>query len=129
MSWAIGYDSNRKRDIGYGVPAICDYPGCNAGIHRGLSYVCGGEPYGGGTGCGLFFCGKHLAYYDTGDEEEEFTSQLCTRCGHGLKAFDPKPDTSEWIAWKLTDISWEEWRAENPEFVKLHSPTPPQAQE
>jgi len=29
MSWSIGYDNNWNRDIGYGVPAICDYPGCD----------------------------------------------------------------------------------------------------
>jgi len=28
MGWSIGYDGNWKRDIGYGVPAYCDFPGC-----------------------------------------------------------------------------------------------------
>jgi hypothetical protein len=46
MSWAIGYDGRWKRDIGYGVPAYCDHPGCNEEIDRGLAHVCGGEPYG-----------------------------------------------------------------------------------
>ena len=31
MGWSIGYDEKWQRDIGYGVPAICDYPGCTAG--------------------------------------------------------------------------------------------------
>lgn len=53
MSWAIGYDENWKRDVGYGVPAICDHPGCNEKIDRGLAFVCGGEPMGGEKGCGL----------------------------------------------------------------------------
>jgi hypothetical protein len=44
MGWSIGYDENWKRDIGYGVPAVCDHPKCNKIINRGLSYVCGGEP-------------------------------------------------------------------------------------
>jgi hypothetical protein len=57
MSWAVGFDSNWKRDIGYGVPATCDRPGCGTGIDRGLAYVCGGQPYGGEEGCGLYFCG------------------------------------------------------------------------
>lgn len=28
MSWVIGFDSNWNRDIGYGVLAFCDHPGC-----------------------------------------------------------------------------------------------------
>lgn len=42
MGWSIGFDSNWNRDIGYGVPAFCDHPGCTAEIDRGLAYVCGG---------------------------------------------------------------------------------------
>ena len=26
MGWSIGFDSKWNRDIGYGVPATCDYP-------------------------------------------------------------------------------------------------------
>ena len=26
MSWAVGYDENWKRDVGYGVPSYCDHP-------------------------------------------------------------------------------------------------------
>ena len=29
MGWSIGYDTNWKRDIGYGVPAKCDHPRCD----------------------------------------------------------------------------------------------------
>ena len=36
MSWSIGYDDNWDRDIGYGVPAYCDHPGCNEEIDRGF---------------------------------------------------------------------------------------------
>ena len=60
MSWAIGFDSRWNRDIGYGVPATCDFPGCGVDIDRGLAFVCGGEPYGGEDGCGLYFCASHL---------------------------------------------------------------------
>jgi hypothetical protein len=112
MSWSIGYDSNWHRDIGYGVPALCDHPECTEEINRGLSYVCGEDVYGGDRGCGLFFCGKHL-----------FLSArlpfLCERCGpRRKKPFTPKPDVKEWIDWKLTDESWEQWREENPEEVE-----------
>lgn len=122
MGWSIGYDPNYRRDIGYGVPAICDHPGCDKEIDRGLGYVCGGEPYGGDEGCGLFFCGEHLAYYNRGtDTKPEWSRQLCSCCGEETETqFDPKPDTQEWIDWKMTDDSWETWRSENPAFVEKH---------
>jgi hypothetical protein len=111
MGWAVGFDSKWKRDIGYGVPATCDFPGCGAAIDRGLAYVCGGEPYGGEHGCGLYFCGEHMW---VGGERQQ-----CERCSEGKPPFEPTPDTAKWIAWKLTDSSWERWRDENPEAVAL----------
>lgn len=101
MGWAIGFDTRWNRDIGYGVPAYCDHPRCSVAIDRGLSYVCGGEPYGGEKGCGLYFCGAHLAGL-----------QQCSRCRNFRRPFDAKPDHPEWIHHKLTDASWAEWRAE-----------------
>jgi len=109
----IGYDSNWGRDVGYGVPATCDHPDCTETIDRGLPYVCGGQPHGGDEGCGLHFCGKHM--YNTGPDGE----QQCERCGEGIKPFEPKPDVQEWINWKLTDNSWEQWRQENPADVLI----------
>lgn len=113
MSWAIGYDSNWKRDIGYGVPALCDHPDCDEKIDRGLSYVCGGEAYGGEVGCGLFFCAKHRTGW-------RGNHQVCSRCSNYKKPYKPKPDIPEWIIWKLTDSSWAAWRAEHPEFVEKY---------
>ena len=104
MGWEIGYDYNWKRDIGYGVPAICDHPDCNEKIDRGLSHVCGGEPYGGEEGCGLYFCYKHLQMYQ---------KQLCERCQNNKEPFKPKQDIEEWTNHKLTDPSWKLWRKEN----------------
>jgi len=63
MSWSIGFDEYWQRDIGYGVTAHCDHPGCEQKIDRGLSYVCGGFPFGGAYGCGLHFCEKHLSFH------------------------------------------------------------------
>jgi hypothetical protein len=107
MSWAIG--SFEGRDIGYGVPAICDHPDCNESIDRGLGYVCGnGQPWGDDEGCGLFFCMDHGG------------GTLCERCQEildtgddSLPIFQPKPDVPEWINHKLTDQSWQRWRDEN----------------
>ncbi len=98
MSWAVGYDTRWDRDIGYGVPAICDHPRCHGKIDRGLAYVCGGEPYGGDEGCGLYFC------------EEHGGGIKCDQCIRYEAPFDPKPDTEEWLNHKATDPSWADWR-------------------
>jgi hypothetical protein len=105
MGWSIGYDSGWERDIGYGVIAVCDYPGCDDRIDRGLSHVCGGEPYG----------GEHLSYKDTDDGQ---SVQLCDRCCDDDEPFNPKPDALEWVKWKLTHDSWHQWREENPAKVQ-----------
>jgi hypothetical protein len=119
MSWAVGYDSNWNRDIGYGVPATCDRPGCGADINRGLAYVCGGEPYGGERGCGLYFCEAHL----TGTRQVDgHTVRVCGRCDKNRPPYKPTPDTAEWMKWKLTDDSWGPWREENPEAVAAMQP-------
>lgn len=109
MSWSIGYDEHWKRDIGYGVPAYCDHPGCKAEIDRGLGYVCGDDLYGGERGCGLFFCADHQVGYD----------QTCACCApkKRRKFFTASPDHPEWIAFKLSDESWQKWRDENPAEV------------
>lgn len=112
MSWELGYDKKWSRDIGYGVPAVCDHPDCNVEIDRGLSYVCAdGKPYGGDRGCGLYFCGEH-------QHLTEKHHQLCIRCLRGNRPFNPKPETNEWLHWKLTDESWAEWRADNQDEVQ-----------
>jgi hypothetical protein len=104
MGWSIGYDEHWKRDIGYGVPAYCDHPGCMAEIDRGLAYVCcNDEPYGGDKGCGRYYCDQHA----TG---------LLSRCRHKRDGY-LSPDRPEWIAHKLTHESWQQWRDENPEEV------------
>lgn len=110
MSWAVGYDSKWKRDIGYGVPSICDHPECGEAIDRGLAYVCGGEPYSGEEGCGLFFCGWHM--------QLGARRQQCERCTEEEPPFEPTPDTREWMEWKLADESWGRWRDENPAEVE-----------
>lgn len=116
MGWSIGYDDNWKRDIGYGVPAYCDKPGCNTEIDRGLSYVCGEEPYGGIYGCGLYFCAEHLGYTD---KTEEFVA-LCRRCMNGKPPYKRiSREHPEWLWFKANDESWAEWRKENPVQAKF----------
>jgi len=113
MGWSLGYDSNWKRDIGYGVPAYCDYPGCWKEIDRGLAHVCGGEPYGGEHGCGLYFCDRHLSF----DATFPAAHMRCVRCSLKAQPFPPKPDHPKWIWHKLTHESWQEWCKHNPEEV------------
>jgi hypothetical protein len=103
MGWSIGWDARWGRDIGYGVPATCDFPGCGAEIDRGLGYVCGREPYGGERGCGLYFCEDH----------QRGRSQLCPRCANRCAPYTPSPDVREWVEWKLSDPSWATWRMEH----------------
>ncbi|MBV7475351.1 hypothetical protein [Pseudoxanthomonas sp. PXM05] len=97
MGWSIGYSERYKRDIGYGVPAYCDHPGCREEIDRGLGYKCEEEE----CGCEKFYCFAHL--YDT----DAHTHEQPTSGEH--------PD---WMNWKLTDASWQLWRDENPELVE-----------
>lgn len=105
MGWAVGYDASWGRDIGYGVPATCDHPDCSVEIDRGLGYVCGGEPYGGEKGCGLYFCGNHRHFSVVDDDPE-----MCQRCCDDEPPFEPKPDIESWVQHKLVDPSWAQWR-------------------
>lgn len=109
MSWSIGYDVQWQRDIGYGVPAYCDSPGCYAEINRGLSYVCGSEPYGGERGCGLYFCEAHRAYHQFRGTDDGH--EYCKRCIANKPPYKPKLEHPDWLQHKATDPSWEEWRA------------------
>ncbi|WP_323142734.1 hypothetical protein [Massilia phyllosphaerae] len=116
MGWSIGYDSTWERDIGYGVLAHCDHPGCTAEIDRGLGHVCGDDVYGGEHGCGLFICSEHT-------HSNRHHHQLCQHCAdRRRRKLQPSPDHPEWMRWKLEDESWQQWRDENPADVeKLRS--------
>jgi hypothetical protein len=60
----------------------------------------------------LYFCHDHLK------------GGMCERCAHRtedgpyIAPFIAKPDHPEWIEWKLTDPSWQQWRDENPGTVE-----------
>jgi len=74
-----------------------------------LSYVCGGEPKGGDRGCGLYFCGEHLA---------GCVVSLCSRCRYHKPPFEPKAEHPRWLHHKATDDSWAAWRAEQAEACR-----------
>ena len=117
MSYAVGFDNQWDRWIGYGVPAYCDHPGCGRTIDRGLSFVCGGEPYGGERGCGLYFCSSHLQHRNFGRGKNAVSYPICQRCRHGRQPFRPTPEHPDWIKHVLTDASWAEWREKEPEAL------------
>ena len=106
MGWSIGWDEHWQRDIGYGVPAYCDYPDCGEEIDRGLAHVCANQEPHGGEGCGLYFCGKHHPFCSDGEELYE----CCEQCHDGAEPFKPKPEHPDWIKFKHIDPSWAEWR-------------------
>ena len=86
MGWSYAIDSSRSegdQEIGYSISAKCDLDGCEVDIDRGLSYVCGSDPYGGEYGCGGFFCADHLSWYSYWEEdgEEHLSPQMCPACG------------------------------------------------
>jgi hypothetical protein len=65
MGWAYGI-AHDGREIGYGVEATCDQPGCDAKIDRGIGYLCGGHDALGvvidgadGPSCGKYYCPEH----------------------------------------------------------------------
>ena len=58
MGWANCGTDEYGRPIGYAWPAVCDYPGCDRRIDRGLGYVCG-TMHGGEDGCGRYYCDTH----------------------------------------------------------------------
>lgn len=70
MGWAFG-ENAEGREIGYGVVATCDFPGCTEEIDRGLAYLCGDPPYADEWGCGKYFCPKHRHNHDCPYPEEE----------------------------------------------------------
>ena len=115
MGYQVYELGGQNRFGGYGVPSICDHPDCNKKIDRGMAYCCGGEP-GSGKGCGQYFCTDHLGY-----STEDDAVQQCEPCLAGVEPFPMKPDTQQWIDWQMTDGSWAEWRAENPDFVRQNT--------
>lgn len=66
------------REIGYGVPAMCDEPGCSEIINRGLAYLCG-DMHGDGESCNGYFCYEHLGIV------------LCRRCEEQQDEANAKP--------------------------------------
>ena len=110
MWYSIWYDWRLDRFIGYGVPATCEYPWCNAKIDRSVSYACNSWYH---DWCWLFFCEHHKKY-----GVEGFEHPVCERCAKWEEPFPQKPEHEEWTRFMLIDKSWKEWRKKNPKKVQ-----------
>lgn len=70
---------------GYNVKAVCGHDGCEEKIDRGMAYMCGDNPHGGGEdSCGLFFCDGHLAFAAITQPH-----QRCMACSEAIRS-DPE---------------------------------------
>lgn len=89
MGWGDCGKNHKTGDMmGYCYPGVCSQSGCLKEINHGLSYVCGGMHEGGDSGCGLYFCDKHLSIYEEiYDDELDInifiggpSERLCEEC-------------------------------------------------
>jgi len=114
MGYAV-YEHRAYNDRfgGYGVPALCDLPGCDEKIDRGLSYSCGNGP---DNTCGKYFCSKHLHYWDESPEVKrlialmratEDEDVLNTFVAEYAKLEDEELDPDSWPRCsRCTDEDW-----------------------
>jgi hypothetical protein len=95
VGYAFGHNNN-GREIGYGVEATCDWPGCEEAIDRSIGNCCGGIDGIGNAGmdgeayCGDFFCEKHMSFDvclkcvrkcpDCKGEARDADGEPCARC-------------------------------------------------
>lgn len=80
------------REAGYHVEAVCDEPGCEEVIDRGLGHLCGDSPLGLGlnTGCGGYFCGEHH-FPGCGKKVDGHATSACGRCADEAEKAEPVP--------------------------------------
>lgn len=62
MGWEFCGKRRNGDDIGYGVPAKCEHPGCSKEIDRGIAHACGGTHGDTEISCDKYFCAEHLVF-------------------------------------------------------------------
>lgn len=78
MGWGdCGTDSG-GRPIGYIFDAICDEPGCEIEITRGLAFSCGNMHGENGYDCEKYFCGNHLFSVELKEKDRYTEKHICT---------------------------------------------------
>ena len=92
MGWANCGTDSKGRPIGYAHEATCDHPGCEAKIHRGIAYACGGMHGEDEVSCEDYFCTEHLSSPALDDEAleaigVELRAFLCADCCRDLEEY------------------------------------------
>ncbi|MBV7264330.1 hypothetical protein KCG43_20165 [Photobacterium sp. WH24] len=82
MSWANCGQDSQGRYIGYAIDAVCDHPGCNKEIHRGLTYVCGDMHGDDEHSCERYFCEEHKNHYVVTNDNRGLC--VCDQCASEL---------------------------------------------
>lgn len=79
MGWGNCGTDSKGRPIGYNFPAVCDEPGCEVEIDRGLAFACGGmHGEDGSVGyCEGYFCEAHRHGDMIWPEDRDRTCQHC----------------------------------------------------
>jgi len=94
MGWGdCGTDSN-GRPIGYVFEAICDFPGCDNRIDRGLSYACGAMHGQNEFDCEGYFCGEHLHFPNDPENILEWRQPMCKKCN---EKFEEYKEGEKWV--------------------------------
>jgi hypothetical protein len=77
-------------EVGVAIDQDCDENGCTEQIVRTWDHLCGEDHGDNESGCGRYFCSRHL--YIDGDafETEEPLLQLCAACSE-----DPQPAVAD----------------------------------
>lgn len=92
MGWANCGTDSIGRPIGYAHDGTCDHPGCDAPIHRGLSYKCGLMHGSDVDHCEGYFCPEHLRTPYDEDGEPMTDGQRCVTCAHLIETTPPGED-------------------------------------
>ena len=72
------YRNGEKIEAGYSVETVCEEPGCDEKIDRGLGHLCGETPGGDEHGCGGYYCGQHL-HMTSGKGMRDLCARCCER--------------------------------------------------
>jgi len=107
MGWAVGTGGTSGHRIWRA--GLMRSPAMQQGNRSRLSHVCGmintdGEDRG---------CGLHSVLTTCLDSRS--SDSFVNAATHAQTPFARKPDLAEWSNHKLTDQSWAQWRAENPD--------------
>ena len=83
MGWADCGTDSQGRPIGYAFPAVCDHPGCEERIDRGIAYVCGDMHGEDEVSCEKYFCENHKRNFVLGCNHETTVCDACARLLRG----------------------------------------------